>query len=187
MTRELKRIDLRKDYDTSIPTLRLPWSARGCDVLDRRGCVVATAATPDAASAAASYAALGVPQPGLIQGSVTAYAGHPDEVHVRRLIDTGVRCAQTNRDTDHNKYWTNYAKAHYRTPAEQLEHDDRVYPGGMMCGFILSMAKAKRHACAIYEWDDQTVWDHDTWASYLSRYSMLLPISLQHLETPIKG
>jgi hypothetical protein len=33
-----------------------------------------------------------------------------------------------------------YCKANGRTPAKQLAHDRRKFPGGCMCGFILWMS-----------------------------------------------
>jgi hypothetical protein len=36
-----------------------------------------------------------------------------------------------------NPRYLAYCRAHGRTPAEMLEHDDKEWPGGKMTGFIL--------------------------------------------------
>lgn len=40
-------------------------------------------------------------------------------------------------DLAFNPRFANYARAHGRTAAEQLEHDRAAWPGGSMCGFVL--------------------------------------------------
>lgn len=41
----------------------------------------------------------------------------------------------------YTREFTAYAKSQGRTPAEQLEHDKRAFPGGCMCGFICWCSK----------------------------------------------
>ncbi len=42
-----------------------------------------------------------------------------------------------------NPLFAAYARAHKRTPAGQLAHDETTYPGGKMCGFILWIAQCR--------------------------------------------
>jgi len=37
----------------------------------------------------------------------------------------------------YNPRYVAYAKAHGKTPEQMLAHDDKQWPGGIMCGFIL--------------------------------------------------
>lgn len=36
-----------------------------------------------------------------------------------------------------NPRWLNYARVHGRSSEEQIAHDRKRWPGGVMCGFIL--------------------------------------------------
>ncbi|ESZ30432.1 hypothetical protein [Mesorhizobium sp. L2C084A000] len=36
-----------------------------------------------------------------------------------------------------NPRYANYARAHGRTPAEQVDQDSKAWPGGHMTGFVL--------------------------------------------------
>lgn len=45
-----------------------------------------------------------------------------------------------------NPTYVAYAAAHGRTPEQQLAHDHEAWPGGVMCGFILWVSKARQVA-----------------------------------------
>lgn len=36
-----------------------------------------------------------------------------------------------------NPRYAAYSRAHNRTPEDQLEHDRKAWPGGIMCGYVL--------------------------------------------------
>jgi hypothetical protein len=65
-----------------------------------------------------------------------------------------------------NPRYVCYAKAHGNTPEQQMEQDRTLWPGGLMCGFILWIDKRKAEFrevqpeafldCHIY---DQAAWD----------------------------
>lgn len=40
-----------------------------------------------------------------------------------------------------NPRYVHYARVHKRTPEDMLTHDERRFPGGKMCGFILWIRK----------------------------------------------
>ena len=71
--------------------------------------------------------------------------------------------------------WTNpryvaYAQAHGHTPDEQMTSDEKAWPGGVMCGFMIWMSQQKElfykaHAeCFLDHW---TISDQKAWTTWL--------------------
>lgn len=69
-----------------------------------------------------------------------------------------------------NPYFVHYAKSNGNTPEKQLEVDDKAYPGGIMCGFILWIDKQRQkfwdahRECFL---DRYTISDHRAWGNWL--------------------
>ena len=71
-----------------------------------------------------------------------------------------------------NPHFVAYAKKHGRTPEAQMEHDQKEFPGGCMCGFILWIADMKRKFYTINRdafVDQWSIWDHKAWGQFLQQ------------------
>jgi len=68
-----------------------------------------------------------------------------------------------------------YASSNGNTPEKQLEVDDKKFPGGKMCGFILwisanKQAFRKKHPEALC---GDAICDHDAWVRFLGGKSLV--------------
>jgi hypothetical protein len=43
-----------------------------------------------------------------------------------------------------NPRYAAYARAHGKSPDEMMEHDEKAWPGGVMCGFTLWISQQSR-------------------------------------------
>lgn len=64
-----------------------------------------------------------------------------------------------------NPYFKAYAKAHDRSPEDQLTHDKDAWPGGCMAGFILWVNKAW------HDWSEETGEERYEGGSWSTRQS----------------
>lgn len=69
-----------------------------------------------------------------------------------------------------NPRYVVYARAHGKTPDEMMAHDDKAWPGGVMCGFIIWMSQQqtlfyKAHPEAFL--DRYTISDSAAWDAWL--------------------
>jgi len=67
-------------------------------------------------------------------------------------------------------YFIAYAKAHGRTPEQQLEADGRRWPGGIMCGFICWIAERKNQFRELHPecFCGDNISRHAAWAKFLT-------------------
>jgi hypothetical protein len=64
-----------------------------------------------------------------------------------------------------------YARAHGKTPAEMLAHDEQAWPGGKMCGFMLWISgnwRAWQKFTARRNLDVLTEVDHASFDAFIS-------------------
>jgi len=75
-----------------------------------------------------------------------------------------------------NPRYVAFAEAHGHTLAEQIAYDDEKWPGGIACGFILWIAKAKQKAFdggngwishGIGTGGSFVIWDQPAWTDFL--------------------
>lgn len=67
---------------------------------------------------------------------------------------------------EYQKRYIAYAKLHDKTPDEMMAHDEKRWPGGIMCGyicFIMDMTARYRRAAGLK--DDSPIFDQNelTW------------------------
>lgn len=69
-----------------------------------------------------------------------------------------------------NPYYVLYCQAHNRTTDEQMSHDEELYPGGIMCGFLCWISEKKVKflkefpKCCLYG----SIADYGQWHKFLS-------------------
>jgi hypothetical protein len=68
-----------------------------------------------------------------------------------------------------NPRYLAYCKAHGNTPEEQKELDEREYPGGSMCGFMLWVSQKKQKFSHIYPEGmiGHHIFNQDMWDEFL--------------------
>ena len=74
-------------------------------------------------------------------------------------------------DAPWNPLFVAYARVHGREPQQQLDHDDKAWPGGCMCGFILWMEKLREQFWKLHPecfLDHFTIYDHKAWYAYVT-------------------
>ncbi len=69
-----------------------------------------------------------------------------------------------------NPHYLAYCRTHGRTPEKQMAHDEQVWIGGVMCGFILWIDQQKRRFYKAHKecfLDPHVISDLSAWAAWL--------------------
>jgi hypothetical protein len=70
-----------------------------------------------------------------------------------------------------NPYYLAYCKANKNTPEIQMEQDQKSYPGGVMCGFILWISNKKSKFRRLHPEFclDGLIYNYSEWGKFLEK------------------